>query len=250
MTVHFINNTAVTAAAARAAEAALAPATDDGKHDAQATSTRALTHRELNVSALAREFNVDRRTIKRWQAKGWTPPAVATIQIVESNQDVPRGAHPPGRPWLLGLTCGALGVALAAVGLVINAQYAASLGHTMGESALLAALGLAVDGGAVILLGVAAALWQARHPLWSVIAFASWVGFTLASMIASAGFTATAINDHAAGRGAVIEQVTDLRTQRAEAIAAAKTAVARTTRTFEAGSTTTATSTGRSCVRP
>jgi hypothetical protein len=112
MTVHFINNTAVTAAAARAAEAALAPATDDGKHDAQATSTRALTRRELNVSALAREFNVDRRTIKRWQAKGWTPPPSRPSKLLSQIKMCPGVPTPPGRSWLLGLTCGALGLAL------------------------------------------------------------------------------------------------------------------------------------------
>src|SRR4051794_35886569 len=110
----------------------------------------------VNVSALAREHGVHRRTITRWLANGWAPPAVATIKIVEQDQGVRTNAHPPARHWILGLTCGALGLALAAVGLVINAQYAGSLGHTAGESVLLAALGLAVDGGAVILLSVAA----------------------------------------------------------------------------------------------
>jgi hypothetical protein len=45
-------------------------------------------------------------------------------------------------------------------------------------------------------------------------------------MIATAGFTSQSIGDHAAGRSAVIEQAIDLRTQRADAIAAAKQAVA------------------------
>jgi hypothetical protein len=135
------------------------------------------------------------------------------------------------------LTCGALGLALAGVGLVINANYAASLGRTVDESALLAALGLAVDGGAVILLSVSARLWQARHRLWSGVAFASWLGFTSASMIATAGFTSQSIGDHAAGRGAAIEQASDHRTQRAEAIEIAKAAVANamTARDHECG---------------
>jgi hypothetical protein len=218
MTIHYLNSPAVTAAAARAAEATLSPATDQ--------PSRALTSPEYNVSALAREHGVHRRTITRWLANGWTPPAVATIKIVEQDQGVRTPAHPPARHPILGVTCGALGLALAGVGLVVNAQYAAGLGHSMGESALLATLGLAVDAGAVILLSVAAALWQSRHPLWSAFAFVSWLGFTAASMIATAGFTSTAIGDHAAGRTAVIEQSMDLRTQRAETIAAAKAAVA------------------------
>src|SRR5262249_12807398 len=41
-----------------------------------------------------------------------------------------------------------------------------------------------------------------------------------------AGFTSQSLGDHAAGRLAVIEQAADLRTQRIEAVAAAKMAVA------------------------
>src|SRR5262245_39209357 len=224
MTVHFINNSAVTAAAARAANA-LAPATV-GRARKSGAPLVAPEAPAPTVAALAREYNVDRRTIRRWQQKGWAPPAPATIQIVQQDQQVPTPAQGDGRPSLLGMTCLLLGLALAGVGLVINASYAASLGHTTGESSLLATLGLAVDGGAVILLSVAAALWQARHPMWSVLALAAWIGFTAASMIATAGFTSQSIGDHAAGRSAAIEQASDLRTQRAEAIAAAKAAVA------------------------
>src|SRR5262245_30439176 len=133
------------------------------------------------VAALAREYGVDRRTIRRWQQKGWAPAAPATIEIIPRVQEVPTHAQGGGRHWFLGGTCGALGLALAAVGLVINGHYAASLGHTPGESALLATLGLAVDGGAVILMAVAAALWQAQHMLGSAVAFVAWVGFTAAS---------------------------------------------------------------------
>jgi hypothetical protein len=186
-----------------------------------------------NLSALSRQHGVDRRTIRRWLDNGWAPPDAATIRVVPENQGVPMGAHgggrtqaDTGRHWLLGSTCGALGLALAGVGLVINARYAGSLGRTVDESLLLAALGLTIDGGAVILLSVAARLWQARHPMWSSLAFVSWLGFTGASMIATAGFTSQAIGDHAAGRGAVIEQASDQRTQRAEAIEVAKAAVA------------------------
>src|SRR5262245_36563020 len=78
----------------------------------------------LNISALAREHGVDRRTIKRWQQKGWAPPAPATIKIVEQSQSVPTDAHPPGRRgrhWIMGLASGVLGLVLAGVGLVINA---------------------------------------------------------------------------------------------------------------------------------
>src|SRR5262245_21858070 len=187
----------------------------------------------VNISDLARRSGLSRTTVRRRLEAGWSPADLIEVQAVEipqSVQGVATPVHPvrpaPGRPWPMGLTCGALGVALAGVGLVINANYAASLGRTIDESALLAALGLAVDGGAVILLSVAARLWQVRHRLWSTVAFASWLGFTAASAIATAGFTWQAIGDHAAGRSAAIEQASDLRTQRADAIATAKAAVA------------------------
>src|SRR5215831_1996025 len=129
----------VSAAAERAA-AALSPAT--GAHaSAKVLSIGVLA--KPNISELAREYGKSRQTIRRWLENGWQPPAPATAEIVQEDQSVATHGHPPGRPWLLGLTCGALGLALAGVGLLINAQYAASLGRTMGESSLLAALGLA-----------------------------------------------------------------------------------------------------------
>src|SRR5262245_5299480 len=185
----------------------------------------------VNISALARQSGLSRTTVRQRLKNGWKPEDLVPVEPIEIRpnfHDVTTPSTPRrsggGRSWLLALTCLALGLALAGVGLVINATYAANLGRTMDESALLAALGLAVDGGAVILLSVAARLWQARHPLWSLIAFVAWVGFTVPSMIATASFTSTAIGDHAAGRTAVIEQAMDQRSQRAEAVASAKAA--------------------------
>jgi hypothetical protein len=126
---------------------------------------------------------------------------------------------------VLGLASGALGLALAGVGLVINARYAASLGQTTEESWLLATLGVAIDGGAVIGLSVAALLWQTRHLLSSLAAFVLWVGFSMMSAIATAGFTSQSLGDFAAGRASAIEAAADLRGQRADKIAAAKLAV-------------------------
>jgi len=90
----------------------------------------------------------------------------------------------------------------------------------------LAASGFFIDGAAVILFSVAALLWMDRYRLFALLAFALWLGAAAWSMISSAGFTSTLIGDAMAARGAVIEQATDLRTQRADAIAVAKAAVA------------------------
>src|SRR5690348_2457145 len=183
----------------------------------------------LNISELSRQHGVDRRTIKRWMNKGWAPPVPATIKIVEQSQEVPTDAHPPGRHgrhWIMGLCSGALGLALAGVGLVINARYAASLGATSEDAWLLATLGLAIDAGAVIGLSITALLWQGGRLLSAAAAFLLWVGFSVMSAIATAGFTSQSIGDFAAGRASVIEAATDQRQQRLEKIASGKMAVA------------------------
>jgi len=50
----------------------------------------------LNMSALARQHGVHRRTIARWQKNGWQP-SDAPIKIVEQDQGARRDAHPPAR---------------------------------------------------------------------------------------------------------------------------------------------------------
>jgi hypothetical protein len=51
---------------------------------------------QQTVSALAREFNVSRQTIRRWRAKGWQPPAATVIEILPQHQLV---AHPWPERW-------------------------------------------------------------------------------------------------------------------------------------------------------
>src|SRR5262249_15804023 len=65
-----------------------------------------------NVSALAREFNVSPRTIRRWRAKGWAPPAPAAIRILPQDQLVPTLAHPPGHRLSFVLIVVAIGIAI------------------------------------------------------------------------------------------------------------------------------------------
>jgi transposase-like protein len=52
-------------------------------------TTPAKTPPESNISALARQYGVDRRTIRRWRQKGWAPPASATVRILPQDQSVP-----------------------------------------------------------------------------------------------------------------------------------------------------------------
>jgi hypothetical protein len=187
----------------------------------------------MTISELARLSGLSRPTVRKRLQQGWSPADLIPVEPVEIPQCLHEVSTPStpletggGRHWLLGLTSGALGIAIAGVGLIVNARYGASLGRTADESVLLAALGLTIDGAAVILLSISALLWKDRHWLFSLVAFVAWIGAAAWSMIATAGFTSQLIGDATAARGAVIEQAADLRTQRADAIAIAKMAVA------------------------
>jgi len=188
---------------------------------------------DTTVSDIARRSGLSRTTVRRRLAAGWTAADLMPIEpeeIPQCVQGVPTPVHPrvhpPGRHWILGGACTIIGIAIAAVGLVVNARYAGSLGRTLDESVLLAALGLTIDASAIILLSVAAMLWRDRHWLSSLTALVLWIGAAGWSMIATAGFTSQAIGDVAAGRASVIEQSADLRQQRLEKIASTKMAVA------------------------
>src|SRR5262245_49462236 len=98
---------------------------------------------DINISELARQHGVARRTIKRWQQKGWAPPAAATIKIVEQSQQVPSSAHPPGRHYILGGICGLICGGLLAVGLAVNATHYWSLARD--GAYLFAGLGALID---------------------------------------------------------------------------------------------------------
>jgi hypothetical protein len=69
---------------------------------------------------------------------------------------------------IAGALLAATALILAGVGLATNAQFVASLGQTLAASTLLAALGLAIDGLALLLPCVAGVLWRGRHRLSSV----------------------------------------------------------------------------------
>ena len=141
----------------------------------------------------------------------------------------PAGATPGSR-----IAAGLLAVAaltLAGVGLMTNAQFAASLGQTPAAAALLAALGLAIDALALILPCTATVLWRSRHALASLAAWAVWAGAVTVTLIAAAGFAAGNIGDAVTARGATIAQraaltarIETLKERHAQAIAAAERA--------------------------
>jgi hypothetical protein len=200
----------------------------------------------LNVTALAKRFGVARSTIQRRLKKGWTPPAKVQRkpskstaaaapsmphplpQLVphEMPQLVPQPAHlEPERhvavehhgSRLAGILLAGTALILAGVGLATNAQFAASLGQTPVASSLLAALGLAIDGLALILPSVATVLWRGRHRLASLGAWSVWSGAVVVTLIAAAGFAAGNIGDSVTARGVKLAERGEL-TSRIEAL--------------------------------
>ena len=116
----------------------------------------------------------------------------------------------------------ATALGLTAVGLVMNARFAASFGQTAEASVLLAAIGLAVDLLAVVLPTVAAQLWQRRMIVAAGAAWLIWLAALSMTLLAATGFASTNIGDAVAGRariageaGALNERIGQLRRDRA-----------------------------------
>src|SRR4029077_10650483 len=98
----------------------------------------------FNISALARQHGVHRRTIKRWLDDGWRPDQVAVKvdpQILPPASPAQGDAHPAHIPAHHGgsyVAAGVLALAAVALGgiqLAIDAQYAGSFGRTPIETA-------------------------------------------------------------------------------------------------------------------
>ncbi len=99
-------------------------------------------------------------------------------------------------------------LAFVGAGLVMNARYAASLGHTDEGAIVQAVIGIGVDVLALVLLSVGWALWSRGHPALAVIAWFVWpvmVGFSLMGI---AGFFATNVSDALAKRSAAVTAAT------------------------------------------
>jgi len=185
-----------------------------------------------NVSALAREFNVSRRTIRRWRAKGWAPPAPAAIRILPQDQSVPTLAHPPGHRLSFVLIVVAIGIAILA--LVINGQFGHSLGTTPMAAVTFMGLAVAADVLAIALPTTAAALWHARHRMLAMAAWVVWSAAASLAVFASLGFVERNVSDTAAGRQAVVTSAASFAEQRTSAIEAARNAANAATKAKDA----------------
>lgn len=112
----------------------------------------------------------------------------------------------PARPFVTMAMSGLLFIAafgLTAVGLVMNARFAASFGQSAEAAALLAGIGLAVDLLAVVLPSVGVQLWHRRSVLAAASAWTLWLGVLAMTWLAATGFASTNIGDAVAGRARV-----------------------------------------------
>lgn len=114
------------------------------------------------------------------------------------------------------------GLGLAAVGLVMNARFAASFGQTAEAAVLLAAIGLAADVLAVLLPSVGAQLWRHGARPAALIAWTLWSLALMMTLLAASGFASTNIGDAVAGRAklagessVLAERIEQLRSERA-----------------------------------
>ena len=115
----------------------------------------------------------------------------------------------PARSALTVITAGVLfltALGLTAVGLVMNARFAASFGQTAEAAALLAAIGLAVDLLAVVLPSVGVQLWHRRSILAAGGAWIIWLAVLAMTWLAATGFASTNIGDAVAGRARIANE--------------------------------------------
>jgi len=202
-----------------------------------------------SISALARELNLPRSTVRSRLAKGWQPPA-ADVQQAEEPPKVSSPASPPPSPHLAKprqsfattRLVGAAILAIAAMGiaglaLTINAQYGASIGETALTSWTFTGLAVAVDLLALALAPAAVGLWRTKQRGLAVATWVTWGVAAFLATFATLAYLQKNLADASAGRAATITTATATADQRAAIIAAAQLAVdtARTGRETECG---------------
>lgn len=98
-----------------------------------------------------------------------------------------------------------LAIGLAAVGLIANATFGASMGTTAWQQTLYALLWAAIDGVAFWLPSMALCLWRNQHRIPSAAAWVVCVGAIYASALAVNGFLSSTVGNTIAERHNLIE---------------------------------------------
>jgi hypothetical protein len=125
-------------------------------------------------------------------------------------------AHPPARRSLARILAAAVlflaALDLAGSGLVMNARYAASLGS--GEGATIqAAIGIAIDAIALVLLSAGYLLLSNGHRRLAVLAWIVWPVMLGLSLMNTIGFSATNISDALAKRSTAVTKASTTATR-------------------------------------
>jgi len=96
--------------------------------------------------------------------------------------------------------------ALASLGTILNARYAATFGRSADSAAILAGLGMITDLLATTSPTAATQLWAAKHRMSALALWAIWLGATCMMLLASSGFAARELGDALADRARIIDQ--------------------------------------------
>jgi hypothetical protein len=108
-------------------------------------------------------------------------------------------------PRLIGAGCALIALAFGAGNAIMNYRFGASFGQDALSSVILGCLGLAIDGGALLLLPAAGALGEQRRYGLCLMAFLSWFPFVALSTGAAIGFAGSNIGDSLQDRAKVVE---------------------------------------------
>ncbi|HEY1362166.1 MAG TPA: hypothetical protein VGF60_07970 [Xanthobacteraceae bacterium] len=174
----------------------------------------------FNVSALAREHNISRSTVRRRLARGWVPPASAPADPApQAAPSAKPGNAKPAAVVLVGI-----GLLIGALALAINAQFGWRFGTSTVASMTFASLSLAADALALGLPAVAVALWHGHRPMLAACAWVTWTIAATLATLASLGFIELHTGDAAARRQALLATSSMLMKQHEDAIAAAQLA--------------------------
>jgi hypothetical protein len=106
---------------------------------------------------------------------------------------------------LIGGGCALIGVVLGLCNTLMNYQFGASFGHDWWSCLVLGCVFLAIDGGALLFLPAAGALYEQRRKVLCLAAFLSWLPFLALSTAASLGFASSHIGDSLQARDSVIQ---------------------------------------------
>jgi hypothetical protein len=188
----------------------------------------------LNVSALARQHGVSRRTIARRLQKGWAPSVSTPTAIEPRNLDpidvayrCPSPGRKPGRK--MGGVLIILALAIAGLAIGINAQVGWHFGTTPLAAGTFAGLSIAADMLAIVLPSAAVALWWNCRRILSASAWMVWGLAASMAILASLGFASLHMGDTAAARASIVTTATATADQRSATIEAARAATQAST---------------------